>query len=75
MFHASRSSDLLPIHSLTGNNVYTQGARNELHPLEHAENLRELLTGVDGGAILVPIIGSSRPMSYKQSITPANVYP
>lgn len=29
-----------------------------MHGLEHAESLKEALTSVEGGAILVPIIGS-----------------
>jgi hypothetical protein len=49
-----------------------QGARNEMHGLEHAESLKEALTGVEGGAILVPIIGSYHAMLDKSLL---NSYP
>jgi hypothetical protein len=48
-----------------------QGARNEMHGLEHAESLKEALTGVEGGAILVPIIGSYDIILDKSSLNSA----
>lgn len=34
-----------------------QGERNEMHAPDHAANLKDLLTGVEGGAILFTIVG------------------
>ncbi|KXN86305.1 hypothetical protein AN958_10167 [Leucoagaricus sp. SymC.cos] len=36
--------------------IIFHGERNDLHSMEHAENLQALLTGVEGGAALCPVM-------------------
>jgi hypothetical protein len=55
--HISRKS-ILELLSLAFSND-PQGERNDMHPVEHAENLRNLLKGAEGGAILCTIMSMS----------------
>ncbi|KAF5363858.1 hypothetical protein D9756_000594 [Leucocoprinus leucothites] len=43
------------------------GERNDMHSIEHAERLRELLTGVDGGAILCTIMSGASNLSFNRN--------